>query len=374
MGNNSDTNLSFSVLTANVISLLLIGTLFLSNRRRIGKDKDVGIILRMMAITAVSNVADCCVFYLDYSSGVFFQILLFLCGSWLFLGNVLIGYTWARFLTTHLNIAFSKTRAVVYRAGGLIACALLIANVFYPLVFYYVGSDYKRGPVYGLFLLFAFLYIADSLYLYFKCRKITGTLKLFPVHVFLVPVVIGVVVQTLFYEVSIIWTSIAIAIAGIMTSHKNETIFQDYLTGLYNRVYLSFLQKQASRKKNSVVCGIMIDLDGFKQINDKFGHLEGDNALIITADVLRKSFGEHGAVTRFAGDEFVVMLNTTDEQFVKELIERAKINFEEANVANKLPYRLSASMGYATSDLSVESVDDFMSRIDKRMYRAKNQS
>ena len=364
-------NLSFSVFTANIVSLLLLGTLYLSNRQRMSHDRDIRIVARMMAITAISNVADCCVFYLDGSAGTVLRIVVFLSGSWLFLGNVLIGYTWAQFLTMHMNIPFTATRKRVYRIGGIAAGVLLVINIFYPLVFCYKDDLYERGPAYGVFLLFAFLYMADSLYLYAKCRRKTGTLKLFPVQVFFAPVLIGVVVQAAFVEVSITWTSIAVAIAGIMTALKNETIFLDYLTGLYNRVYLEFLQKRAYKRKDAWVCGIMIDLNGFKQINDTYGHAEGDAALVTAAEVLRESFSEYGVVTRCAGDEFVVMLNTTDEQLVQRLIRQAKENFARENDTGGKPYRLSAAMGYATADLRAETIADFMNRIDKQMYRDK---
>lgn len=366
-----NTNLSFSVLTANLISLLLLGTLYFGNKQRMESDRDMHIVLQMMGITAVSNVADCCVFYLNGSAGTLSKIIILLSGSWLFLGNVLIGYAWAQFITTHMNIPFSDTRRRIYRSGGLIATLLLIINVFYPLVFSAENGVYKRGPVYSVFLILAFLYILDSLYLYARCRKKVATLKLFPVQAFLTPVAIGVVVQSLFIEIPITWTSIAIAIAGVMTALKNEMIFKDGLTGLYNRVYLEFLQKQACKKKGVWVSGIMIDLNRFKQINDNYGHSEGDNALIIAADLLRKSFSEYGVVTRYAGDEFIVMLNTTDEQLIQSLIESAKKNFEKENETNGKPYQLSASMGYAVSNLSAETVDDFMNRIDKQMYQDK---
>lgn len=366
-----NTNLSFSVLTSNVISLLLLGTLYFSNRQRMGNDRDMKIVLRMMKITVISNVADCCVFYLNGNSGMFLKVLVFLSGSWIFLGNILIGYTWSQFIVTHLNIPFTDTRRKVYQTGGIIACILLVINVFRPLVFSVQEGIYQRGPAYIVFLLFAILYMMDGLYLYIRCRKKTGTLKLFPVQVFLVPIVIGVVVQAIWVETAITWTSIAIAIAGVMTALKNETIFLDGLTGLHNRMYLEFLQKQASGKKNAWVAGIMIDLNSFKQINDNYGHSEGDEALITVADILRKSFGEYGVVTRYAGDEFVVMLNTTDEQLVQRLIEEAKRNFEEENKGSSKPYQLSASMGYAISDLRVETMDDFMNRIDSRMYQDK---
>ena len=70
-------NLSFSVFTADIVSLLLLGTLYLSNWQRMNHDRDI----RMMAITAVSNVADCCVFYLDGSAGTVLRIVVFLSGS-----------------------------------------------------------------------------------------------------------------------------------------------------------------------------------------------------------------------------------------------------------------------------------------------------
>lgn len=197
------------------------------------------------------------------------------------------------------------------------------------------------------------------------------TLKLFPVHVFLAPVIIGVVVQVLFIEIAITWTSIAIAVAGIMTALKNELIFIDRLTGLYNREYLTYLQHEAQKKKSELVAGIMLDLNGFKRINDNYGHSEGDAALILVADLLRKAFCEYGIVTRYAGDEFVVMLNTTDEQLITDLIAQANNIFEEENTTNDKPYQLSASMGYAISDLSKETIDDFMNRIDKQMYQNK---
>lgn len=93
----------------------------------------------------------------------------------------------------------------------------------------------------------------------------------------------------------------------------------------------SFCKNRLVSEKGVWVSGIMIDLNGFKQINDNYGHSKGDAALIIVADLLRKSFSKYGIVTRYAGDEFVVMLNTTDEQFIPELIERAKKNFQEEN-------------------------------------------
>lgn len=364
-------NLPFSVLTANIISILLIGTLYLANRQKAEYTRDMQLIQQMMVIIGIANISDCCVYYLAGSSNIVIKVLTFLSGSWLFLGNVMFGYIWAKFIMAHMNIPFSDIRRKFYRIIGLISIVLLVINIFHPLVFSIRNGSYQRGPAYIIFLIFACFYILDSLYLYGKRVKKIGRLKLFPVYVFLFPVLSGLVIQAFFVEIAITWTSIAVSVAGIMTALKNEIIFTDCLTGLYNRMYLEFLHKQACAKKDCWVSGIMIDLNGFKQINDKYGHSEGDQALCIVADLLRKSFSEYGVVTRYAGDEFVVMLNTTDEQLIQKIIEFVKKNFVSENEKNDKPYQLSASMGYALTNLKNETIDDFMNRIDEQMYYDK---
>lgn len=366
-----DMNLSFSVLTANIISILLIGTLYLANRQKAEYDRDMRLLQQMMVTIGIANISDSCVYYLAGSSNIVIKVLVFLSGSGLFLGNVMIGYLWAKFIMVHMNIPFSDIRRNIYRTIGLISIVLLVINIFYPLVFSVSDGRYQRGFTYIIFLIFAAFYILDSLYLYVKRVKKNGSLKLFPVHIFLIPVILGVVIQAFFVEIAITWTSIAISVAGIMTALKNEIIFTDCLTGLYNRVYLEFLHKRACNKKDCWVSGIMIDLNGFKQINDNYGHAEGDLALCIVADLLLKSFSEYGVVTRYAGDEFVIMLNTTDDQLIQKIIKSAKKNFVTENEKNDKLYQLSASMGYAITNLSNETIDDFMNRIDEQMYQDK---
>ena len=364
-------NLSFSVLTADIISILLIGTLYLANRQKAEYDRDMRLLQQMMVTIGIANISDSCVYYLAGSSNIVIKVLVFLSGSGLFLGNVMIGYLWAKFIMVHMNIPFSDIRRNIYRTIGLISIVLLVINIFYPLVFSVSDGRYQRGFAYIIFLIFAAFYILDSLYLYVKRVKKNGSLKLFPVHIFLIPVILGVVIQAFFVEIAITWTSIAISVAGIMTALKNEIIFTDCLTGLYNREYLEFLHKRACNKKDCWVSGIMIDLNGFKQINDNYGHAEGDLALCIVADLLLKSFSEYGVVTRYAGDEFVIMLNTTDDQLIQKIIKSAKKNFVTENEKNDKLYQLSASMGYAITNLSNETIDDFMNRIDEQMYQDK---
>ena len=100
-------NLSFSVLIANIISILLIGTLYLANRQKAEYDRDMRLLQQMMVTIGIANISDCCVYYLAGSSNIVIKVLVFLSGSGLFLGNVMIGYLWAKFIMVHMNIPFS---------------------------------------------------------------------------------------------------------------------------------------------------------------------------------------------------------------------------------------------------------------------------
>ena len=182
----------------------------------------------------------------------------------------------------------------------------------------------------------------------------------------------GGIVQSLFYGISVVPTSIAISIAGILASLQNEMIYRDALTGVFNRAYLDYkLNKFAKRPNKQRITGLMLDLNGFKKINDDFGHSVGDEALIATTRLLQKAVGSHGLVIRYAGDEFIVLINTQDDSETKTHIDRIQRLFETYNQESKKPYKLSASIGSHKLNLKEESVDTFINTIDSRMYENK---
>lgn len=105
-----DMNLSFSVLTADIISILLIGTLYLANRQKAEYNRDMRLLHQMMVTIGIANISDCCVYYLTGSSNIVIKVLVFLSGSGLFLGNVMIGYLWAK-LYNRVYLEFLHKRA-----------------------------------------------------------------------------------------------------------------------------------------------------------------------------------------------------------------------------------------------------------------------
>ncbi|MBT8131041.1 MAG: GGDEF domain-containing protein, partial [Gammaproteobacteria bacterium] len=117
---------------------------------------------------------------------------------------------------------------------------------------------------------------------------------------------------------------------------------------------------------------LMIDLDGFKQINDKLGHAAGDKALVEFSHLLTNSFRDSDVVARLGGDEFCVLLTDTDLERAWDGVERFR---EALNARNDLPgrkYRLMFSAGVVQWDADRHAnVADLLRDSDVLMYERK---
>ncbi|MBL7150678.1 GGDEF domain-containing protein [Candidatus Microgenomates bacterium] len=151
----------------------------------------------------------------------------------------------------------------------------------------------------------------------------------------------------------------------------------DDLTGLHNRRGFMTLTKQrlkeANRDKSKPVL-LFADFDCLKQINDAFGHSEGDKALIETADVLRETFRESDIIARISGDEFVVVAQEANDLLAEVLITRLQENLEAINAREDHRYELSLSVGMTRYDPEhPSSIDELLAQADIAMYEKKRE-
>lgn len=154
----------------------------------------------------------------------------------------------------------------------------------------------------------------------------------------------------------------------------------DSLTGLHNqRHFFAVLEAEMERAKRyrqplSLIC---IDLDNFKQVNDVLGHLEGDNALRFTAQIIGKELRKTDMAFRYGGDEFMVLLPETCYEEAEAIKQRLQVSFDRGWAGEWHPKRgcpvVSISMGIAQFDQH-ESPETLMRRADKLMYGAKKRS
>jgi len=158
-----------------------------------------------------------------------------------------------------------------------------------------------------------------------------------------------------------------------------EQILIDDLTGLMNRraIYQAGKQEIArARREASSLSVLFLDLDKFKNINDTYGHLAGDEALKLSARLLQENVREYDLVGRWAGDEFVALLPATNKDQAAELGGRVLRAFNREAMILKSGSRivLNVSIGLFTwipSETDTSDLDTLVRLADEAMYKAK---
>jgi diguanylate cyclase (GGDEF)-like protein/PAS domain S-box-containing protein len=149
----------------------------------------------------------------------------------------------------------------------------------------------------------------------------------------------------------------------------------DELTSLYNRRgFLAVAEQNVAeiRLNEKIPAIVYADLDGLKEINDSFGHHEGDRALARAAQILKDSFRSSDIVARIGGDEFVVLAALAQDESAESLSQRLQENFDTNNASKVRPYNLALSVGIAHfDDQHNHSIEDLMAQADRAMYEDK---
>jgi diguanylate cyclase len=162
--------------------------------------------------------------------------------------------------------------------------------------------------------------------------------------------------------------------AEMELSHK---AMHDALTGLPNRtLFLDRLKHAVMRaKRHHTLMGVMfLDLDGFKPINDTYGHEVGDRLLIAVAGRLQDGLRASDTAARFGGDEFMILCeDVAGQQDVVNIAQRILNSIEEPFVVGQERLSVQASMGIAITDGKGDSAESLMRNADAAMYGAKQQ-
>lgn len=152
----------------------------------------------------------------------------------------------------------------------------------------------------------------------------------------------------------------------------------DELTGLFNRRAFDNLVKFAissARRRAEPLALAWLDLDGFKQINDNWGHNEGDEALRSMAKVMRESFREADLLVRYGGDEFAVLFSDTHEQGAWIAVEYLVEQTEAWNLSSGKPWKLAFSWGVSEFDHNGNGdIKAWLEDADAKMYAMKTKN
>lgn len=159
---------------------------------------------------------------------------------------------------------------------------------------------------------------------------------------------------------------------------KNQLLeymsYHDVLTGLPNRrMFEEFAEKMLllAKREEKTLSVLFLDLDKFKNVNDLYGHYTGDEVLKRVADRLEKCVRASDMVSRFGGDEFVILAYDCSKPQAKLLAERLVRTIEEPIKVRDLTFELSASAGVASFPEDSGELAELMRLSDERLYMAK---
>ena len=262
---------------------------------------------------------------------------------------------------------------VVYALPYLTMIVLLLISVKNGCIFYIdENNTYQRGNLYFLSTLITYGYLLFSavraLLKAFDKKNYARKREYLVLASFVVfPCIVGII-QYFTPTISMIGMGITLAVTQIYLVSQETLISVDPLTRLNNRnqllKYLSVKMKTYSGKSHMYL--LIMDVDNFKTINDRFGHVEGDNALVQIANTLKLHCAQKDYfASRYGGDEFIMVCEAEAPEEIEELCDSIEKELSA--------HSISLSIGYAPYTNDLQNIPDFIAKADKDLYRVKKE-
>jgi diguanylate cyclase (GGDEF)-like protein len=257
-----------------------------------------------------------------------------------------------------------------YQYAIISSIIIVIINLFTPIIFEISSNNiYSRLPLISINFIVAYLLLLYSNILAFVHRKQLKSNMLNIVVLSLLIPAIASIFQLLNYGLILMWPAMVGSILLTYLFLETQSNSRDYLTGLYNRSKIDeYVKRSISNDEEFTI--IMIDLDDYKQINDKYGHSKGDTVITIFGNLLKDIIGDSGKVARYGGDEFIIILYHTKDKEIKEykttLLKRL-YEYEDEVISN-----LKFSFGYSSrTQKNNKSFQKLLTESDDLMYKNK---
>ena len=253
---------------------------------------------------------------------------------------------------------------------------ILLSPFTHALFTITADNRYMRGPLFYVpYLVFgAFGGLLTALALYQSRREATrdGRARCYLLAAVTPLPLIGLLLQACVYGLWIAWPLTTVCMTILSVSVQSRRVTMDALdkTGNPDVIFLGLRLRQHDPSRPW--CLMIADVDRFKTINDRFGHVVGDEALRRTADILRAAFAQTGAfLARCGGDEFAVVADCENDAAARALLGRLD-EAVKAAASPDVPYELSLSVGCAVCGAKADaSIDRLIERADRAMYRQK---
>ena len=367
-----------SNLIINTYSIILLFIVYLHSRKHSEKEfLQYKLYIKMLLITIIMLVVDILSRF-DGNPGTIYPYLNHLGNFLIFIISPILPSLWLSYVHYQIYLEDEKTKKLIYPllAINAINAIMVLMSQFTGWLYYIdINNIYHRGSLFLLSASITVLLLLISFILIVINRKKIEKKYFFSLVFFAVPPFICVILQIMFYGISIILNGVVISMLIVFFNIQNQSIYTDYLTGVNNRkkleVYLK--EKVSTCTEDKTFSAIMLDLIDFKSINDTFGHEIGDRALQTAASLLNSCLRSNDFIARFGGDEFCIVLEISDSLELEAIVCRIKDCIKQYNELSNEPYILDFSIGYAVYDYhSHKKVEEFEKEIDILMYENKH--
>ncbi len=240
-------------------------------------------------------------------------------------------------------------------------------------------SQYTRGPMYIVIILVCFGYIGTTtlkaLIKSFKKENYLQKQHLRSLGMFCIFPAVAGVLQVMFKGSPMISAGISFAAFQVYINSREQLISVDPMTQLNNKKQMeTYLDsKMKNRNENKELFVFIMDLDYFKSINDKFGHVEGDEAIMIAANTIREVVNKTNYFAcRYGGDEFVIVCEAPKDFKPKDFRDMLNEKLAYNTVQQGKSYNLKFSVGYKRYSPEFGDVTSFINAADEGLYIVKN--
>ena len=291
-------------------------------------------------------------------------------------------YFWLQFVLAYEQIPHRNQRK--YKIAVLFPfivsmIALILNFILAPDLL--LDAKYEMLPLYNIYLV-GVPYIYMGAILFYSLRKahaeesVSEKRKHIFIGIFPLMVIAGGLVQMMHPYIPIYCFTVLILMLLFYIQDIELRISMDPLTNLNNRGQLT---RYVSQESNLHIEGrdtilIMMDIDGFKQINDTYGHAEGDKALVLVSNALKRTVNKHSMpmfLGRYGGDEFILIIHPAEQSEVDQLIQ--EIRDEVAAETKDLQYPVGVSIGYDTLRKDEKTIQNCLRRADDNLYKDKKE-
>ncbi len=374
----------FNYVLANLACIIFSGTVLHNLERGVDKQISTVILIRMLCLLEIYFLVDS--IWILFESNVFTvnSIVFYIVSIIPYLCLLITAWLWYMYC----EIVQGNTDIISHK-GTLksiiplyIAIIVMIIGMFTDFLISINENGFlEYGPLYVLLLCVPFGYLIHSsikafLRAYTHNRYYDHSLYiamgLFP----LLPIICGLL-QSFFITTPIMCYGATGAILFLYLTAIENRISIDPLTHINNRQelhrYLTI--KMRSNPKDKDLYLLILDVNHFKGINDKYGHIEGDKALVTVANAMKASFVDTKSsffLCRFGGDEFIVIMEAYDEKQVRNQAALIQSNVTKLNEDSGAAFTLSVCVGYARYDYNnPKTIQQLIAQADEKLYEMK---